>query len=234
MADHLDKKRNAIEIYIGGAIALVAIIVIIVKFVLDGATFSAGLDMIIEIAGLLVSALVMFVAIKSIAVNSPKNLKEQLMREFDRWEDSNRPLIFRILDYKDNKDYKICYAILTRHTDFLTLPKRLSEEDAKKYTTRSSMSSGKFVSLPAPEDMIQKDEFSMEFHFIESSYKAAAIKDIVEKTVNCLNGRFDKVTSISKSSNDFTVYYKKITTKDEIPDLFALFNFVLELVLIQS
>ncbi len=234
MDDHLDKKRNAIEIYIGGAIALVAIIVIITKFFIDGATFSAGLDMIIEIAGLLVSALVMLVAIKSIAVNSPKNLKEQLIREFDRWEDGNRPLVFRVTDYQVTDKYKICYAILARHTDFLTLPKRLSDEDVKKYMTRNSKSSGKFISLPSLEDMIQKDEFFMEFHFIESSYKDAAIKDIVEKTVNCLNGRFDKVTSISKSSNDFTVYYKKITTKDEIFDLFALFNFVLKLMLIQS
>lgn len=231
MNNYLENGKNKIEIYIGGALAIIAIVAIIAKTLVVGISVDTVLDMIINIAGLAVSALVMFVAIRSIITNSPKNLKQELEFAFNNWETDHRPLVFKVLDFEATDKYKIRYAILARHTDFLELKKDLTAADEAKYMTKNSKLSGKFVSLPSIDEMIQR-EFIMEFHFINSTY-SADIKELISKTMSCISSRSDVKLS-AKGSNDFEVEYKKISTKEDARELIAFINFVLTLLLIQS
>jgi len=179
----------------------------------------------------------MFVAIRSIITNSPKNLKQELEVAFKNWEDDNRPLVFKVLDYikPEKEKYITCYSILAKHTDFLLLRKDLATAEEAKYMTRNSKSSGKFVSLPSIDEMISSEFFIMEFHFIDSTY-SDDIKELLSKTMSCISSRYDvkHVRLSAKGSNDFLVEYKKITTKEEARELIAFINFVLTLLLIQS
>ena len=230
MNNYLENSKNKIEIYIGGALAIIAIVAIIAKTLVVGISVDTVLDMVINIAGLAVSALVMFVAIRSIITNSPKNLKQELEFAFQNWESDNRPLVFKVSDFKET-EYKTCYSILAKHTDFLVFPKNLSTEMEAKLMTRNSKLSGKFVSLPLVDEMI-KNDFTMEFHFIDSTY-SADIKELLNKTMSCISMRFE-VKLTAKGSSDFKVEYKKISTKEEARELIAFINFVLTLLLIQS
>ena len=234
MNNYLENSKNKIEIYIGGALAIIAIVAIIAKTLLLGISVDTMLDMVINIAGLAVSALVMFVAIRSIITNSPKNLKQELEFAFQNWEADNRPLVFKVSDFEATEKYRIRYAILAKHTDFLGLNKDLTAADEAKYMTKNSKSSGKFVSLPSIDEMIQND-FIMEFHLINSTY-SDDIKELISKTMSCLKSRFSRydVKLSAKGSNDFEVEYKKISTKEEARELIAFINFVLTLLLIQS
>lgn len=232
MNNYLENSRNKIEIYIGGALAIIAIVAIIVKTFVTGISFDTVLDMIINIAGLAVSALVMFVAIRSIITNSPKNLKQELESAFNNWEADNRPLVFKVSDFEATEKYQIRYAILAEHTKFLELPKNLPPEMEVKYMTKNSKSSGKFVSLPAIDEMI-RDKFIMEFHLINSTYKDD-IKVLIGRTCSCISARFPDVTVTPKGSNDFIVEYKKISSKEDARELIAFINFILTLLLIQS
>lgn len=233
MNNYLESSKNKIEIYIGGALAIIAIVAILVKTLLLGISVDTMLDMVINIAGLAVSALVMFVAIRSIITNSPKNLKQELELAFQNWESDNRPLLFKVSDFKLTDDYKIGYSILAKPTKFLELSKNMTQEESDKFTTRTSKSSGKFVSLPTIDEMIQND-FKMEFHFIDSTYSPADIKELVKETLNCIRARFPSFSISQQGANDFVVKYTKVSTKEHVRELIAFENFILTLLLIQS
>ena len=233
MNNYLENDKNKIEIYIGGALAIIAIVAIIAKTLVVGISVDTVLDMIINIAGLAVSALVMFVAIRSIITNSPKNLKQELEFAFQNWESDNRPLVFKVSDFKETPDYKIGYSILARPTKFLEMSKNMTQEEEAKFITRTSKSSGKFVSLPSMDEMIRND-FKMEFHFIDSTYSPADIKELVKETLNCIRARFPDFIISQQGTNDLVVQYTKISTKGHVRELIAFENFILTLLLIQS
>ena len=228
-------KKNKLEIYIGGTLAVISITAMISKMIIQGISVSTVLDMIISVTALSVSALVMFVAIRSIIANAPKNINQELKNAFDSWETDNRPLLFRVSDYEENESYKICYAILTNHTIFLDLPQNLSSEMEAKLKTKNSKQSGKFLSIPSFDEMT-KDDFTMDFHFVASSYieEKAGMKDLVSKTVKSISMRYSDIRTTPKGSTDFTAEYKKIETKQEARNLISFVNFVLTLLLIQS
>lgn len=231
----LKSKKNKLEIYIGGALAILSISAMVARMLIHGITIYTVIDMIISISALSVSALVMFVALRSLISNTPKNLNQELKIAFDNWETDNRPLLFKVSDYEEKENYKTCYAILINHTAFLDLPQNLSSEMEAKLKTKHSKQSGKFLSLPSIDRMTEED-FTMEFHFVASSYieQKAEMKELVSKTVKSISMRFSDIRTTPKAGTGFTVEYKKITTKQEVRDLIAFANYVLTLFLIQS
>lgn len=231
----LKDKKNKLEIYIGGALAIISISAMIARMFIHGITIYTVIDMIISISALSVSALVMFVALRSLISNTPKNLNQELKIAFDNWETDNRPLLFKVSDYEEKENYKISYAILINHTAFLDLPQNLSSEMEAKLKTKNSKQSGKFLSLPSIDRMTEED-FTMEFHFVASSYieQKSEMKELVSKTVKSISMRFSDIRTTPKAGTGFTVEYKKITTKQEVRDLIAFANYVLTLFLIQS
>lgn len=237
MNSGLEKSKNRIEIYIGGSFAIIAFVAIIAKVFLTGVTPDSILDMVINIAGIAVSALVMFVAIRSILVNSPKNLKEELEAAFRKWEIDNMPLIFEVSDYKvpDNnpKKYGRCFSILANQKKYLELPTTLPDDLKEKYKSRDSKNTGKFVSFPNVEDMLSMDSFTLEFHLIASSY-SEDIKKLVVDSAKCVTTRYEKngVVAVAISNNDFEATFPKINTKEDIGELITLFDFVKTLLLI--
>ena len=232
MNGYLEDRKNKIEIYVGGALAVIAIVAAISRAIVAGVSIETFLDMVINVAGLGVSALVMFVAIRSIVTNSPKNLKQELESALGHWEDGNRPLVFKVSDFDATGKYQLRYAILARQTDFLELPKTLSSEMEARLTSKNSKASGKFVSLPSIDQMV-KNGFVMEFHLIDSSY-SGDMKELVGRTVKCILLRFPGVKITQKGSNDFDVEHEVIATRDDVRALVAFINFVLTLLLIQA
>lgn len=235
MNHFLHVKKNKVEIYIGAALAVTAITAMILRMIVLGITIYTVLDMIISVTALSVSALVMFVAIRSIIMNAPKNIHQELESAFDSWETDNRPLLFKVSDFEEKEKYKICYAILTDHTVFLDLPQNLSSEMEAKLNTKNSKQSGKFLTIPSFVEMTQED-FTMEFHFVASSYieVKSQMKDLVGKTVKSISMRFPNIRTTPKGTTSFTAEYSKITTKQEVRDLTSFVNYVLTLLLIQS
>ena len=235
MNQFLEDKNNRGAVYIGGSLAVISVSAMIAKMIYSGISVDTIFDAVIGISTLSVSALVMFLAIQSIIKNTPKNIKQELESAFENWETDTRPLIFKVTDFEEKEKYKLCYAILTNQSDFLDLPQNLSFEREAKLMTKNSKQSGKFLSLPTLDEMIA-DDFNMEFHFIDSSYieEKSEMKYLVSKTIRCISGRFSNIRTTPKGSNDFTIEYKKISTKSDVLELIAFINFVIMLFLIQS
>lgn len=152
------------------------------------------------------------------------------------------PLIFEVSDYKvpDNNPQKYgrCFSILADQKEYLQLPIILSDDLKEKYKSRESKKTGKFVSFPNVEDILNIDgPFNMEFHLIDCSY-SGNIRDLVEKIANCVSIRFTKkgivAVAIPISNTNFEVTFSKIKTRKDIRELIALFDFVANLLLIQE
>lgn len=238
MNNYFDHTKNKIEIYIGGAIAVIAIVAIIANMMLKGINTETMLETIINISGVLVSAIVMFIAIRTIVTNRPKNLKEELVYGLDKWEKSNHPLIFKVTDFETpqgKKNYKMGYSILAKHTDYLILGATLTDEEKEKYSTRNSKKSGKFISMPDYENMINGNPFFIEFNLIDSTYVDVDTKKVVEDTINCIGKRnYQKYALDNRTGKEFTYKCQPITTKEDVADFISFLNFVLTLMLIQS
>lgn len=235
MNQFLEDKNNRGAVYMGVSLAAISVSAMIAKMVYSGISVHTIFDAIIGISTLLVSALVMFLAIRSIIKNTPQNIRQELESAFKNWEADTRPLIFKVSDFEEKEKYKICYAILANPNDFLDLPQNLSIEWEAKLMTKNSKQSGKFLSLPSFEEMIEND-FNMEFHFIDSSYieEKSEMKNLVNKTVKCISGRFSSIRATPKGSNDFSIDYNKILSKTDVCELIVFINFVIILFLIQS
>jgi hypothetical protein len=235
MNQFLEDKNNRGAVYMGVSLAAISVSAMIAKMVYSGISIDTIFDAIIGISTLLVSALVMFLAIRSIIKNTPQNIKQELESAFKNWEADTRPLIFKVSDFEEKEKYKICYAILSNPNDFLDLPQNLSIEWEAKLMTKNSKQSGKFLSLPSFDEMIE-DDFNMEFHFIDSSYieEKSEMKNLVSKTIKCISGRFLSIRATPKGSNDFSIDYNKILSKSDVGELIVFINFVIILFLIQS
>jgi len=231
----LEDKNNRGAVYFGVSLSVISVSAMIARMIYSGISADTILEAVIGISGLSVSALVMFLAIRSIIKNTPKNIKQELESAFDNWEADTRPLIFKVSDFEEKEEYKICYAILANQSDFLDLPQNLSFKLESRLMTKNSKQSGKFLSLPSIDEMIA-DDFNMEFHFVDSSYieEKSEMKNLVSKTIKCISGRFSRIRTTPKGSNDFTVEYKKISSKSDVCELIAFINFVIMLLLIQS
>lgn len=235
MNQFLEDKNNRGAVYIGGSLATISVSAMIARMIYSGISADTIFDAVIGISELSVSALVMFLAIRSIIKNTPKNIKQELESAFESWEADTRPLIFKVSDFEEKEKYKICYAILANQSNFLDLPQNLSFEQEAKLMTKNSKQSGKFLSLPSLDKMIE-DDFNMEFHFVDSSYieEKSEMKNLVSKTIICISGRFSNIRTTPKGSNDFTIDFKKISSKSDVCELIAFINFVIMLFLIQS
>ena len=235
MNQFLEDKNNRGAVYIGVLLAVISVSAMIARMIYSGISSATIFDAVIGISGLSVTALVMFLAIRSIIKNTPKNIKQELESAFDNWEIDTRPLIFKVSDFDEKEKYKICYAILANQSDFLDLPQNLSSEREARLMTKNSKQSGKFLSLPSFGEMTA-DDFNMEFHFIDSSYieEKSEMKNLVSKTIKCISRRFPQIRTTPQGSNDFTIDYKKIFSKSDVRELIAFINFVIMLFLIQS
>ena len=228
----MEEKRFRLENYVGGMLALIAIVAILIKTFSTTVTLGSMMDMVKDIAQLVVSALVMLVALRLMIRHSPRNLREEIQMSLARWEQLHRPLIFKVKDFEPTEKYQIRYSILAQQRDFLKLHHVMTTEEEAKYSTKDSKSSGKFVSFPSEENMIS-GPFQMEFHLISSSYQNSA-QDFIHTIMHCITSRYPNLSVSKKTNQDFVVEYPKISTKEQVREWLSFIQFVQMLLVIQA
>ncbi len=132
------KEVFNIEVYIGGGAALFAIFAGICRAALNDFSPDAVLEALISISELIVSALVLLVAIRSIVRNMGRkdSFNNVLKQEIDNWVNRNRPLISEDKDFSNGTRY----FMLTDHEHIFDIGKDLSDENSYK--------KGQFVIIP--------------------------------------------------------------------------------------
>lgn len=249
MNSYLENTKNKMEVYIGGGFAIIAIVAIIAKTIVSGISADTLLDMVINIAGLAVSALVMFVAIRSIISNTSNKVSSVLELSLGKWVKSNQSLIFKALDFPIDKGTR--YYMTTDHKRILTDPLFLPEAVIEKLSYgKPGYPNGRFLEIPQLNDMLSKN-FTINFFVNTSTFletieikRAHEIKDqkaidvelaaILSRISSCINVRYDGVYTSESKGKELKVYVSKIDTIEKARDFLNFLNFVMMLYLIQS
>ena len=242
MNSYLENTKNKMEVYIGGGFAIIAIVAIIAKTIVSGISADTLLDMVINIAGLAVSALVMFVAIRSIISNTSNKVSSVLELSLGKWVKSNQSLIFKALDFPIDKGTR--YYMTTDHKRILTDPLFLPEAVIEKLSYgKPGYPNGRFLEIPQLNDMLSKN-FTINFFVNTSTFletieikRAHEIKDqkaILSRISSCINVRYDGVYTSESKGKELKVYVSKIDTIEKARDFLNCVNFVMMLYLIQS
>jgi hypothetical protein len=183
------------EVILGGVFGIIAITAIIIQTSTLGFSQDAIWAGIKDLATTLVAVMVFALAIRNFAKNTPKSLKGKFLAALKNWENTNKPLVFKVTGFQKEKgsSYTHGFAILQDQKEFLNLSVVISDEQEKAYSSYTSRKTGKFVDMPSVDEMLKSD-FKVRFNFIESTYGDNVV-DFVQKTCQCLNGRFKEINS---------------------------------------
>ena len=164
------------ELYIGGSIALIAVIAVFVQIALSGFSLSSILDGFVNLAQVIVAAMVLLIAIKRIVDRRQpaETFESALTRELSSWEERNKPLISRNGDVNGN--YR--FFMLTDHDNML----KVANEQVKSYKK------GLFVELPLLGSYRSETTFDFYLNLSTFQERAKAKESTPEDEVNRLAG----------------------------------------------
>jgi hypothetical protein len=228
-----EEKSQSIELWFGGVSAAVAIAAIVAQCVLDGFSLDSVLNGLINLAQMIVAAMVMLVAIRSVLLTrKPKETFESTLREeLDAWIERNRPLIVRDEGFQSGERY----FMLTNQEHIFDVGVDISDE--------SSYKKGQFAVLPPR--FTQKA--AMAFHLNKSTFLERAkaknrsaddeIRLIAAKIAVCINAHFGAVFSASADENQNKINVLPLRDLSEPADarlLVKLIDYVMTLYMVAS
>ena len=193
MDNREEKSIHNIEVYIGGGAALFAILAGIYRAALNDFSQDAVLEALISISELIVSALVLLVAIRSIVRNMGRkdSFDNVLKQEIDNWVNRNRPLISEDQDFSNGTRY----FMLTDHEHIFDIGKDLSDENSYK--------KGQFVIIPntfGKNDqltfILNKSTF-LDRAKVNETKVEAELKILASKIAACINSNFGQYFAAS-------------------------------------
>lgn len=193
MDNREEKSIHNIEVYIGGGAALFAILAGIYRAALNDFSQDAVLEALISISELIVSALVLLVAIRSIVRNMGRkdSFDNVLKQEIDNWVNRNRPLISEDKDFSNGTRY----FMLTDHEHIFDIGKDLSDENSYK--------KGQFVIIPntfGKNDqltfILNKSTF-LDRAKVNETKVEAELKILASKIAACINSNFGQYFAAS-------------------------------------
>lgn len=197
MDNREEKSIHNIEVYIGGGAALFAILAGIYRAALNDFSQDAVLEALISISELIVSALVLLVAIRSIVRNMGRkdSFDNVLKQEIDNWVNRNRPLISEDQDFSNGTRY----FMLTDHEHIFDIGKDLSDENSYK--------KGQFVIIPntfGKNDqltfILNKSTF-LDRAKVNETKVEAELKILASKIAACINSNFGQYFAASADKN---------------------------------
>ncbi len=197
MDNREEKSIHNIEVYIGGGAALFAILAGIYRAALNDFSQDAVLEALISISELIVSALVLLVAIRSIVRNMGRkdSFDNVLKQEIDNWVNRNRPLISEDKDFSNGTRY----FMLTDHEHIFDIGKDLSDENSYK--------KGQFVITPntfRKNDqltfILNKSTF-LDRAKVNETEVEAELKILASKIAACINSNFGQYFAASADKN---------------------------------
>lgn len=227
-------RRDWIEVYIGGAFGVIAIIAAIAEYCLGDAGALAGC--VKDISGTLVVVVLLFASIKFKAVN----VKGKLTVAVEDWGKDNAPLIFKTLDYKPESgtNFEQGFKLLQNPDDYIShIINKLNPENPEweKYAQYKNgyNFTGKFINFPSYDYMI-KNDFEVSVVLNQSHFKNSNkdFGDLVGKMKDAFNSRYEGKASAQRTGNalEFTIKFKRIQTKADIENFVDALDFVLSLV----
>lgn len=197
MDNREERSIHNIEVYIGGGAALLAILAGIYRAALNDFSPDAVLEALISISELIVSALVLLVAIRSIVRNMGRkdSFDNVLKQEIDNWVNRNRPLISEDKDFSNSTRY----FMLTDHEHIFDIGKDLSDENSYK--------KGQFVIIPntfGKNDqltfILNKSTF-LDRAKVNETKVEAELKILASKIAACINSNFGQYFAASADKN---------------------------------
>ena len=225
-------KKDKIEIFVGGAFGIIAIIAAIIEFKIESISSMAGC--IKDIAGTMVVVVLLFASIKI----KPSNLKGRLQAAVDDWGSDNAPLIFKTIGYiaESGTVYSQGYKLLQNPENYIKLVNDdLSPQNPEweKYAKYKSTVTGKFINLPSFEYMT-KNDFDVLFVMNQHHFTAGDkdYRSLIEEIRNAFNKRYKSIGTAPPSQNSYEllIHFNRITSKKDIDQFVDALDFVLSLV----
>jgi hypothetical protein len=228
-----EDKTQVIELWFGGITAVAAIVAIFLQCVLDGFSVNSILNGLINLAQMIVAAMVMLVAIRSILrTQKPKEtFPDTLESELRGWVERSRPLVMRDENFQDGERY----FMLTNHEHIFDVGENLSDDAAYK--------KGQFVVLPV--EFRQSGEIM--FHLNKSTFLERAkakgkdaddeIRLIAARIAACINAHFGGVVSASADKSQHKIHallLRDLTSPDDARLLVKLVDYVMTLYMVAS
>ena len=232
-----DEKQEWIEVFVGGACGLIAIIAAIVEYCLGENGALAGLFK--DVFGTAVVVVLLLVA--AMPKRKPKNLVGLLEQEVEDWGLSNAPLIFKAEGYqtaKNTPDKTQCFLLLQDpKEDYIPLVgKKLNKESPNwlEYAQYGGVikTTGKFLDMPSYADMVNKD-FEIELILSQKHFKEMPeINSIIGDLESAINAHCDKRVRADKkvSTREIKLKCTRIQTKEDIYNLIDALDFIVSLV----
>lgn len=233
MDNNEEKYIHNIEVYIGGAAALFAILAGIYRAALNNFSQDAVLEALISISELIVSALVLLVAIRSIIRNmgGKDTFDNVLKREIDNWVNRSRPLISEDKSFNNGTRY----FMLTDHEHIFDIGKDLSDENSYK--------KGQFVIIP---NTFRKNE-QLTFLLNKSTFLDRAkinetevdveLKILASKIAACINSNFGQyfAASADKGQSKINVILlENLSTPEHARSLVKMIDYVMTLYMVAA
>lgn len=233
MDNNEEKSIYGIEIYIGGTAALLAIFALFYRASLDGFTREALIDAFVSIAELIVSALVLLVAIRSLLknMNEKGTFEHILKQEIDNWVNRSRPLISEDKSFNNGTRY----FMLTDHEHIFDIGKDLSDENSYK--------KGQFVIIPNTFEknnqltfILNKSTF-LDRAKINETEVEPELKILASKIAACINSNFGQcfAASADKGQSKINVILlENLSTPEQARSLVKMIDYVMTLYMVAA
>ena len=228
-----EKYIHNIEVYIGGAAALFAILAGIYRAALNNFSQDAVLEALISISELIVSALVLLVAIRSIIRNmgGKETFDNVLKQEINNWVNRSRPLISEDKSFNNGTRY----FMLTDHEHIFDIGKDLSDENSYK--------KGQFVIIPNTfrkneqlTFLLNKSTF-LDRAKINETEVDAELKILASKIAACINSNFGQcfAASADKGQSKINVILlENLSTPEQARSLVKMIDYVMTLYMVAA
>lgn len=233
MDNREEKSIHNIEVYIGGGAALFAILAGIYRAALNDFSQDAVLEALISISELIVSALVLLVAIRSIVRNMGRkdSFDNVLKQEIDNWVNRNRPLISEDKDFSNGTRY----FMLTDHEHIFDIGKDLSDENSYK--------KGQFVIIPntfRKNDqltfILNKSTF-LDRAKVNETKVEAELKILASKIAACINFNFGQYFAASADKHQSkinVILLEDFSLSEQACSLVKMIDYVMTLYMVAA
>ena len=233
MDNREERSIHNIEVYIGGGAALLAILAGIYRAALNDFSPDAVLEAFISISELIVSALVLLVAIRSIVRNMGRkdSFDNVLKQEIDNWVNRNRPLISEDKDFSNGTRY----FMLTDHEHIFDIGKDLSDVNSYK--------KGQFVIIPntfGKNDqltfILNKSTF-LDRAKVNETKVEAELKILASKIAACINSNFGQYFAASADKNQSkinVILLEDFSLPEQARSLVKMIDYVMTLYMVAA
>ena len=231
-----DEKREWIEIFVGGACGVLAILAAIVEYCLGDNGALAG--MFKDIFG---TAVVVVLLFASMPKRKPKNLVGILEQAVEDWGLDNAPVIFKSEEYEQAKDSNKTQSFVLLQDpkkEYINLVNAKLKPGSSEWTEYANASkhnhrTGKFLDMPSYEDMVQgKFEILLcleQKHFTDMDEIDSIINNL-EAAINVHIGEKMTAKRTSASQKKIRLSCEQIESEQDVNEFVDALDFILSLV----